>query len=155
MVLPQQPCSSRIVELKSLLCLLCLIIIWKENKSLYNWLLFWPNSLVRRPPWLYASSVKNNCLLSEKSTKLFYCLFVSNRGDTIQYHGGLRSRELGQALMRQVFLFPSRRYHLTRINRWSDCIGYRIEIVCLIDTLSTPFENAKRWLGKIHSKFCF
>jgi hypothetical protein len=20
---------------------------------------------------------------------------------------------------------------------------------------STPFENAKRWLGKIHSKFCF
>ena len=24
------------------------------------------------------------------------------------------------------------RYHLTCINRWSDCIGYRIEIVCLI-----------------------
>ena len=21
--------------------------------------------------------------------------------------------------------------------------------------LATPFENAKRWLGKIHSKFCF
>ena len=25
-------------------------------------------------------------------------LFVCNRGDTIQYHGGLRSRELGQEL---------------------------------------------------------
>ena len=30
-----------------------------------------------------------------------------------------------------------RRYHLTRVNRWSDCIGYRIKIVCLIGTLST------------------
>ena len=41
----------------------------------------------------------------------FYCLptrylFVCNRGDTVQYHGGLRSRELGQAPMLQVFLTP-------------------------------------------------
>ena len=31
-------------------------------------------------------------------------LFVCNRGDTIQYHGSLRSRELGQAPMLLVFL---------------------------------------------------
>ena len=34
------------------------------------------------------------------------CLFVCKRGDTIQYHGGLRSRELGQAPMLLVFLTP-------------------------------------------------
>ena len=51
-------------------------------------------------------------------------MFVCNRGYTIQYHGGFRSRELGQAC-----------YNLTRIKRWSDCIGYRIEIACLIGTL--------------------
>ena len=28
---------------------------------------------------------------------LWFCLFVRNRGDTIQYHSGPRSRELGQA----------------------------------------------------------
>ena len=33
------------------------------------------------------------------------CLFVCNRGDTIQYHGVLWSRELGQAPMLLVFLF--------------------------------------------------
>ena len=33
-------------------------------------------------------------------------LFVCTRGDTIQYHGSLRSRELGQAPMLQVFLTP-------------------------------------------------
>jgi hypothetical protein len=33
-------------------------------------------------------------------------LFVCNRRDTIQYYGGLRSRELGQAPMLQVFLTP-------------------------------------------------
>ena len=37
----------------------------------------------------------------------FICLFVCNRGDTVQYHSGLRSRELGQAPMLQVFLTPS------------------------------------------------
>ena len=35
---------------------------------------------------------------------LVFCLFVCNRGDNIQYHSGLRSRELGQAPM--VFLTP-------------------------------------------------
>ena len=33
-------------------------------------------------------------------------LFVCNRGDTEQYHGSLRSRELGPAPMLQVFLTP-------------------------------------------------
>ena len=31
--------------------------------------LAWPNSLVRRPPWLYASSVKNTISNS------YYCIF--------------------------------------------------------------------------------
>ena len=39
-------------------------------------------------------------------TKDISYLFVCNRGDTIQYHGGLRSRELGQASMLLVFLTP-------------------------------------------------
>ena len=34
-----------------------------------------------------------------------------------------------------------RRYHLTRDNRWSECIGYRIEIVCLIGRLSTILQH--------------
>ena len=33
-----------------------------------------------------------------------FCLFVCNKGDTIQYLSGLQSRELGQALMLLVFL---------------------------------------------------
>ena len=33
-------------------------------------------------------------------------VFVCNRQDIIQYHGGLRSRELGQATMLLVFLTP-------------------------------------------------
>ena len=45
-------------------------------------------------------------------------MFVCNRGDTIQNYGGLQTQ-------------------LMRVNRWSDCKGYRIEIVCLIGTLST------------------
>ena len=35
----------------------------------------------------------------------FFCFFC-NRGDTIQYHGGLRSKELGQAPMLLVSLSP-------------------------------------------------
>ena len=34
---------------------------------------------------------------------IFVCLFVCAKGDTIWYHGGLRSRELGQAPMLLVF----------------------------------------------------
>ena len=33
-------------------------------------------------------------------------MFVRNRVDTIQYHGGFQSRELGQAPMLLVFLTP-------------------------------------------------
>ena len=36
----------------------------------------------------------------------FFCFLFFNRGDTIQYFGGLRSRELGQAPILLVFLFP-------------------------------------------------
>ena len=35
---------------------------------------------------------------------LYICLFVCNRGDTIQHHGGLRSMELGQALSLNTYL---------------------------------------------------
>ena len=44
-------------------------------------------------------------LLQTDTTDQFH-KFVCNRGYTIQYHGGLRSRELGQAPMLQVFLTP-------------------------------------------------
>ena len=54
-------------------------------------------------------------------------LFVCDRGDASQYHVGFKSRELGQAPMRQVFLM--------------DCIGCRIKIVCLIGTLSTILQH--------------
>ena len=40
-----------------------------------------------------------------------------------------------------VFKLSLRHYHLTRSNRWSDCIGYRIEIVCQIGTLSTTLQH--------------
>ena len=40
--------------------------------------------------------------LEKRRNKLFDC----NRGDTVQYHGSLRSRELGQTPMLQVFLTP-------------------------------------------------
>ena len=42
-----------------------------------------------------------------------------------------------------------RRCYLTRVNRSSDCIDYRIEIVCLIGTLSTILQHfthtMKQW----------
>ena len=62
-------------------------------------------------PWAGSSGVsKFNFSLSgsavQCSVGLFVCLFVCNRGDTIQYHGGLRSRELCQARMLLVFLTP-------------------------------------------------
>ena len=38
--------------------------------------------------------------------KDFLLLFVCYRGDTVQYHGGLQSRELDQAPILQVFLTP-------------------------------------------------
>ena len=83
----------------------------------------------------------------------FVCLFVCNRGDTIQYHGGLRSRELGQAPMLLVFQLLGRRYHLTRVNRWSDYIGYRISTILQHFThtmkLSDPLLLAD---GTMHSK---
>ena len=43
---------------------------------------------------------------------LFIFCFICNSGDTIQYHGGLRSRELGQAPMVQVFLTPRHILHV-------------------------------------------
>ena len=60
-------------------------------------------------------------------------LFVCNRGDTLQYHGGLWSKELCQTPLLQVFLL-GRHYHLTHVNRWSACIGYRIAILCPLAT---------------------
>ena len=43
---------------------------------------------------------------STMGSKLLCSLFVCNRGGTIQYHGGLWARELGQAPMLLVFLTP-------------------------------------------------
>ena len=43
-----------------------------------------------------------------------------------------------------------RRYHLTHVNRWSDCIGYRIEIVCIIG-----IETVKLSFHKRHEQVIF
>ena len=47
----------------------------------------------------------NCCMIGSKLKNDFY-LFVCNRGDTMQYHGGLRSWELGQAPMLLMFQNP-------------------------------------------------
>ena len=44
-------------------------------------------------------------IMSIEISKCFFVLFCGRR-DTVQYHGGLPSRELGQAHMLQVFLTP-------------------------------------------------
>ena len=36
-----------------------------------------------------------------------------------------------------LLVFLTRRYHLTRVNRWSDCIGYMIETVFQISILES------------------
>ena len=45
-------------------------------------------------------------LFINKKTQSLLNIFFCNRGDTIQYHSGLQSRELGQAPMLLVFLLP-------------------------------------------------
>ena len=58
-----------------------------------------------------------------------------------------------------------RHYHLNCVNRLSDCIGYRIEIVCLIGTLSTILQHfthneiqwptaARRWQFALRDVSC-
>ena len=74
----------------------------------------------------FRTEVNNNTVIDEK-----YNLFVFNRGNTIEYHRGLKSRELGQAPMQLI----GRRYHLTRVIRWSDSIGYKI------DKVDTTYER--------------
>ena len=62
--------------------------------------------------WLLAGMIEN-CLLIEIFLMFFFVfLFLfCNRGDTIQYHGGLRSRELGQAPMVLVQALSSHPHH--------------------------------------------
>ena len=49
---------------------------------------------------------KQNGIKAFKKLNSFLFVCFCNRGDTIQYHGGLQSRELGQAPMLLVFLTP-------------------------------------------------
>ena len=62
--------------------------------------------------WTINSDLSGNLwkpLETDPRSFQIFCLFVGNRGDTIQYNGGLRSRELGQAPMLQVVLTPRQR----------------------------------------------
>jgi hypothetical protein len=55
----------------------------------------------------FCATNKSKCSKwNKRQIFIHFCLFVCNRGDTIQYHGGLWSRELGQAPMLLVFLSP-------------------------------------------------
>ena len=66
-------------------------------------------------------------------------LFVCNRGDTIQYHSGLGSRELGQAPMLLVFLtdFPCNIYRLQKLQGKSvNITGFSLQIL-----QKTPAES--------------
>ena len=47
-------------------------------------------------------------------------LFVCNSSDTIQYHGGLQTRQLGKFC---ILLFLGWSYHFTRIELWSAYTG--------------------------------
>ena len=58
---------------------------------------------------------------------VFVCLSVTEE-ILFQSHGGLRSRELGQAPKLLVFLIPWQALSSHLRQQWSDCIGYRIEI---------------------------
>ena len=64
---------------------------------------------------------------------------MSTTDNAIQYHGGLQTRKLGQA---PILLFLTiGRYHLIIVNRWSDSVGYRIEIVYIYNILSTILQH--------------
>ena len=69
---------------------------------------------------------------------------MSATDNTAQYHGSCLINEVRPSLYTGVNSYIGRHYHLTRINRCSDYVGYRIEIVCLIGhptTLHTNNEN--------------
>ena len=70
---------------------------------------------------------------------------LRNWGDTVQYHGSLRSRELGQAPMLQVFLTPRQGLssHPLKQMVWLYWLQ-DIEIVCLIGKLSTILQYFTR-----------
>ena len=65
----------------------------------------------------------------------YICSFVCNRGHTIQYHGGLRSR-INHTLW---YWFPN--FQTGVIISPAQTIGYRIEIVYPIGTLSNILQH--------------
>ena len=75
---------------------------------------------------------------------MYFSKFFCNRGDTIQYQGCLQSRKLGKSPYATdvpnskagVIISPA-----STDARWSDCICYRIEKLCLIGTLSTILQH--------------
>ena len=68
-------------------------------------------------------------------------LFVCNRGDTIKYHGSLRSRVLGQAPMLLVFLTPRQALSSHPLKQMVWLYWLQEEIVCQIGTLSTILQH--------------
>jgi hypothetical protein len=59
-----------------------------------------------------------------------YCNSSNLRDNTIQYHGKLQTRKLSQAP-----ILLGRCYHLNCFNRWSDCVGNRIEILYIYNLI--------------------
>ena len=60
------------------------------------------------------------------------------RNNTTQYHGG---RLIKGVKTSPYTVVSNSEAGVTHVNRWSDCIGCRIEIVCLIDILSTIIQH--------------
>ena len=70
---------------------------WQQDNSYW----FWSQTLSA-----YSFEVEGDIKFWDYAPTFVCLFFVCNRGDTVQYYGGLWSRELGQAPMLQVFLTP-------------------------------------------------
>ena len=88
-------------------------------------------TVLNQNPYFYHKLHNCNHIICSASG-LFVCLFVCNRGDTIQWHGGLGSRKLSQAPMLLEFLTPRQ---VILVITSPILTGDRIEIVCLLGTL--------------------
>ena len=89
----------------------CCLKFYSKHVAQHNWAcwqLLWEAlllNLTTTGPKPLSNSIRNSKFIICKLRVLRHsCLFFCNSGDNVQYHGGLWSRELGQAPMLQVFL---------------------------------------------------